>query len=204
MLLARQEKIMAAKRFPVEASHVMMFARAVGDYNPVYFDEESAKASEVGGIIAPPTFVQAAAQFDPDYGLRPRPSVPWFGSGKHPSGAMRSRASTPAPEGADASGAARAGGRGGGGGGGGGGLHAEQHYEYRRHLRPGDVLTAKSQPGRSWEKESRRAGKLKFRETITEYYDQNGELVIIARSVGMSTERVIEAPAKEPTAEEKR
>jgi acyl dehydratase len=188
----------AAKRFPIEASHVLMFARAIGDDNPVYSDEDKAKASEAGGIIAPPTFVQASAQFDPEYGLRPRPGVPWFGSGKHPSGLMRPRAE-PAP-GGDAGGAARAsgGGRGGGGGGGGGGgLHAEQHYEYLRHVRPGDVLTAKSRPGRTWEKESRRAGKLKFRETITEYYDQNGELVIIARGVGMSTERVIETPAKE-------
>jgi hypothetical protein len=188
----------AAKRFPVEASHVMMFARAIGDYNPVYHDEEQAKASEVSGLIAPPTFVQAAAQFDPDYGLRPRPGVPWFGSGKHPSGLMRPRTEPPAG-GGEAAGAARGGGRSGGGG---GGLHAEQHYEYRRHLRPGDVLTAKSLPGRSWEKESRRAGKLKFRESITEYYDQNGELVLIARSVGMTTERVIEAAAK-PDAQDK-
>jgi acyl dehydratase len=201
---------MAVKRFPIEASHVMMFARAIGDHNPVYLDEEKARASEVGGIIAPPTFVQAAAQFDPDYGLRPRPGVPWFGSGKHPSGAMRPRAAEPAAKeggGQDAGAAPRSSGDAGGGrarGGGGGGLHAEQHYEYRRHLRPGDVLTAKSQPGRTWEKESRRAGKLRFRETITEYYDQNGELVIIARGVGMSTERVIESPAKEAPAEERR
>jgi len=185
---------MAAKHFPIEASHVMMFARAIGDHNAVYVDADEAKASEVGGIIAPPTFVAAAAQFDPDYGLRPRPDVPWFGSGKHPSGAMRSRPA-PATGGGEAGAAARTAG---GGGGGGGGLHAEQHYEYHRHLRPGDVLTAKSRPGRTWEKESKRAGKLKFRETITEYYDQHGELVIVARGVGMSTERVIAAASKEP------
>jgi acyl dehydratase len=190
---------MAAKHFPIEASHVMMFARAIGDHNAVYLDAEKAKQSEVGGIIAPPTFVAAAAQFDPDYGLRPRPDVPWFGSGKHPSGMMRPRpaaAAAPAAEG-EGGGEARPAGRGGGGGGGGGGLHAEQHYEYHRHVRPGDVLTAKTRPGRTWEKESKRAGKLKFRETITEYFDQNGELVIVARGVGMSTERVIAAATKE-------
>jgi acyl dehydratase len=195
---------MAAKHFPIEASHVMMFARAIGDHNAVYLDAEKAKESEVSGIIAPPTFVAAAAQFDPDYGLRPRPDVPWFGSGKHPSGAMRPRpAAAPAAAEGEGGGAARAAGAtrgGGGGGGGGGGLHAEQHYEYHRHVRPGDVLTAKSRPGRTWEKESKRAGKLKFRETITEYYDQNGELVIVARGVGMSTERVI-AAAKESKAQ---
>jgi len=190
---------MAVKRFPVEASHIMMFARSVGDYNPVYFDEEQASAGEAGGIIAPPTFVQASAQFDPDYGLRPRPDGTWFGSGKHPSGMMRRPSAPPANAEApaeakdkaqaksEAKPAARR-----GGGGGGGGLHAEQHFEYHRHLRPGDVLTTKSRAGESWEKESKRAGKLVFNERITEFYDQNGELVITARSVGMRTERVID------------
>jgi acyl dehydratase len=47
---------MAVDRFPVEASHVMMFARAIGDPNPVYADAEQAAASEVGAIPARPTF----------------------------------------------------------------------------------------------------------------------------------------------------
>ena len=34
---------------------------------------EAAKQTEAGGIIAPPTFPQAVAQFDPDYPLRPKP-----------------------------------------------------------------------------------------------------------------------------------
>ena len=72
---------MAKITFPVEASHIMMFANAIGDTNPVYHDAEAAKQS-VGGIIAPPTFVQAVAQFDPDYFLRPKPGQKWFGSGK--------------------------------------------------------------------------------------------------------------------------
>ena len=38
------------------------------------------------------------------------------------------------------------------------GLHAEQHFEYHRHLRPGDVLRAETRPGKTWEKEGRRAG----------------------------------------------
>jgi hypothetical protein len=77
-------------------------------------------------------------------------------------------------------------------GGSAGGLHAEQHYPYHRHLKPGDVLSAVNTPGDSWEKESKRAGVLKFNESITEYRDQNGELVITARSVGVVTEKVIE------------
>ena len=75
------------------------------------------------------------------------------------------------------------------------GLHAEQHFEYHRHVQPGDVLRAETRPGKTWEKEGRRAGKLVFSETITEYRDQNGELVVTARSVGVRTERAPEAAA---------
>ena len=62
---------MAVKHFPVEAGHILTFARAIGDDNPVYRDEEAAVAAGLGGIIAPPTFVVAGAHFDPDYPLRP-------------------------------------------------------------------------------------------------------------------------------------
>ncbi len=170
---------MAVKRFPVEASHIMMFARAVGDENPIYYDEDYAKGTEPGCIIAPPTFVQASAQFDPDYPLRPRVGRPWFGSGKEPTGIQR-RESSGSGGGKRPSGAAA------------GGLHAEQHFEYHRQPRPGDVLTAESKPGKTWTKEGRRGGKLHFSESVTEYRDQNGELVVTARGVGVRTERVIE------------
>ena len=73
---------MAVDKFPVEASHIMMFARSVGDENKIYYDEEYAQDTEPGTIIAPPTFAQSSAQFDPDYFLRPKPGQPWFGSGK--------------------------------------------------------------------------------------------------------------------------
>ena len=69
-------------RFPVEAGHIMMFARALGETNPIYSDPDVAALSEFGKILAPPTFVQAGAQFNPAYPLRPRPGRPWFASGK--------------------------------------------------------------------------------------------------------------------------
>jgi hypothetical protein len=159
---------MAAEKFPIEAGHIMLFARAIGDANRIYYDEDYAKNTEVGSVIAPPTFVQASAQFDPDYRLRPKIGEPWFGSGKEPTGVQR------------------------GSSGGGTGLHAEQHYEYHRHPKPGDVLTVTVKPGNTWEKQGRRAGKLIFTETITEYRDQQGELVVTARSVGVRTERPVE------------
>jgi hypothetical protein len=70
---------MAVERFPVERGHVMMFARAIGDYNPAYVAEEAA--------IAPPTFVFADMHYDPDCDLRPQPDRPWPGSGKAPTSA---------------------------------------------------------------------------------------------------------------------
>ena len=84
---------MAVERFPVEESHILMFARSIGDPNPVYSDLEYAAASEVGGIAAPPTFVQASAQFDPDYFLRPKIGEDWFGSGKEATGIKKKEGS---------------------------------------------------------------------------------------------------------------
>ena len=159
---------MTIEKFPVEAGHIMLFARAVGDANPIYYDANHAKTTEPGTIIAPPTFVQASAQFDPEYRLRPKIGQPWFGSGKEPTGVPQ------------------------GSGGGGTGLHAEQHYEYHRHPRAGEVLTATVKPGNTWEKEGRRAGKLIFTETITEYRDQHGDLVVTARGLGVRTERPVD------------
>ncbi|MDG2024460.1 MAG: MaoC family dehydratase N-terminal domain-containing protein [Actinomycetota bacterium] len=173
---------MAVDHFPVEASHILMFARAIGDTNPIYHDESHAAGTEVGSIIAPPTFAQASAQFDPDYFLRPKAGQKWFGSGGTASGIIggeKKEASNSEGEEKESGSAA-------------GGLHAEQHFTYHRHLKPGDVLTAETKPGESWEKESKRAGVLKFSESITEYRDQDGELVVTARGVGVVTEKVIE------------
>ncbi len=166
---------MAVDRFPVEASHILMFARAIGETNPVYADADYAAGTEVGGIIAPPTFVQASAQFDPDYFLRPKPGQAWFGSGGEPTGVKREK-----KEG-EGSGAAA------------GGLHAEQHYEYHRHPKPGDVLTGTVREGRTWTKEGKRGGRLHFSESIIEYRDQRGELVVTATGVGVRTENVVES-----------
>jgi acyl dehydratase len=157
-------------QFPVEAGHIMLFARAAGDPNPVYSDPDHLKTRQAGGIVAPPTFAQSSAQWDPNYPLRPRLGEPWFGSGASPSGVVTDNR---AP--------------------GGGGLHAEQHFEYLRTVRPGDVLTVSTRPGETWEKQGRRGGKLIFSEQITEYRDADGELVVRARGVAVRPEKVVEA-----------
>ncbi len=154
-------------RMPVEASHIMMFARSIGDSNPIYYDQAYADKKGTKGIIAPPTFARAVSQFDPDYELRPRENEKWFGSGKTSTG-IQNKAKTS------------------------GGLHAEQHFEYHKNLKPGDQLTVRSRAGETWEKDSKRAGRLKFSETIQEFWDQDGELVITMRSVVVHTEKPVE------------
>jgi hypothetical protein len=158
------------ERFPVEEGAIVLFARAVGDPNPVYSDAGYAATTEVGGLIAPPTFIQSSAHFEPDYPLRPKLGERWFGSGRAPTG-------RPPGGSSGGSGASKRG----------TGLHAEQEYEYHRPLRPGDILTSQNRPGKRWEKQGR-SGQLVFSETITEYRDQEGDLVVTARSVGVMTE----------------
>jgi acyl dehydratase len=158
---------MSAARFPVEAGHVLTFARSIGDDNPVYRDPEHAAASEVGGLIAPPTFTSASAQWDPDWPLRPKPDQKWFGSASGP-GTMPT---------------------------GGGGLHAEQHFTYHRTVRVGDVLSSTARPGNTWEKTGR-SGTLRFSEQVVEFRDADGELVVTARSVGVERQPLKEEDAR--------
>ena len=145
--------------FPVEATHIMMFRRSIGDY--------SVPDTGLEDAAAPPTFPRAVAQFDPDYFLRIKSGEAWFGSGATPSGVAGKPPSS-------------------------GGLHAEQHFEFERPVRPGDVLSVTERQGEMWEKESKRAGKLLFAERIMEYRDQGGELVCTSRSVSVKTERPVD------------
>jgi hypothetical protein len=64
----------AARRFPVEAGHVLAFTRALGAADP-----DGGLPDE--GEVVPLTFAIADAQFDPEYPLRPRAGTPWHGSG---------------------------------------------------------------------------------------------------------------------------
>lgn len=153
---------MSTVRVPVEEGMILLFARAIGDPNPVYTDAESAAAIEFGGLIAPPTYIQVAAQFDPDYEYRPRLSQPWMGSGRNPTGRPESLSEGTL-------------------------LHAEQHFEYHRPLRPGDVLTASRIGGSTWSKEGR-SGMLFFSESITDYRTQDGELAVRSRMVVVTPE----------------
>lgn len=144
---------MPVESFPIEAGHVLMFRRAVGYPDP----EDGVGLGDVE--YAPPTFLQAASHFDPDWKMRPNSRDEWWGSAKGPG--------TAPPLG--------------------GGLHAEQHYEYHRPVRVGDVLSASVRDGAQWEKQGR-SGTLKFAESITEFRDQHGELVATVRGVAVRRE----------------
>jgi len=43
--------------YEIEKGMIRKFALAIGDPNPLWQDEEYARASQYGGIIAPPTFI---------------------------------------------------------------------------------------------------------------------------------------------------
>ena len=166
----REEDIVI--EFPIERGHIMMFARSVGDPNPIYSDPQYAKLSDIGHVIAPPTFVQASAQFDPHYSLRPRLGEPWVGSTVTSSGDVdrRSNVVDDAPRTDKCT-----------------SLHAEQHYVFNRHVVAGETLFATARPGTTWQREGRRGGTLTFTETYTDYRDASGEIAITARSVGVRT-----------------
>ena len=170
---------MAEFKFPVDASQIMLFARSVGDNNPIYHDAEYAKGTEPAGVVAPPTFVQASSQYDPRFALRPVIGEPWFGSGKEATG-LKPKAKKAGDGEKKSSGgdSARM-------------LHAEQQYVYHKPIRPGDDLTVSTKRGKSWEKEGRRGGTMSFSEVITEYRDQSGELVVTATSVGVTTGKAV-------------
>jgi hypothetical protein len=158
-------------RFPIEAGQVLAFARAIGDQDPQYARVADTEASDLADVVPPPTYVQASAHFDPEYPLRPRPGARWFGSGRGPGEAGEETRRM---------------------------LHAEQHFEYHRPLRVGDVLTAEVTQGGTWERTGRRGGKLTFTELITVYSDAAGDPVVTARAVVAVTEK---APTTKTAAE---
>ena len=157
--------------FHVDRTAILNFAAAIGETSPIYWDAASAAGTPLGDVIAPPTFGVAAAHWNPNFGLRGTRKIP-------------PRVEPPASD---------ANPRGGGGGGSlARVLHGEQRFEYHKPMQPGMKLRVTTRPGKSWEKEGKKGGKLKFTETVSEYRDESGELVLVATSVGVLTEKAVE------------
>jgi acyl dehydratase len=62
---------------PVEVGAIHQFCRAIGEAHPLHRSAEAAQAAGFAHIVAPPTFVVVADQYDPDFPRRPRPGEPW-------------------------------------------------------------------------------------------------------------------------------
>lgn len=147
---------MTTLRFPVGATDLMLFARAIG--------EPKAATTDFSTAIAPPTFTISNLQFVPKYRLRPEPGVQWIGSGRADTGLDP-----------DA-----------GAGEFGSGLHAEQEFEYLRPVRAGMVLLVDSAAGATWAKARRDGGHLAFSEQVSEFRDESdGSLVQRSRQVAV-------------------
>lgn len=155
-------------RFPVEAGAIAAFARAIGDQDPRWYDEDSPAARQHGGICAPPTFSASVAHYDPDWPYRPNPDIEWHGSG--------ATDGSPAPASRNSDGTS---------------LHAEQHYDFVRPLRAGDILQVRRELGKSWQKESTRAGLMTFEEEITRFDDADGTPVLVSTRVIVVTSRPV-------------
>lgn len=52
------------RRFEVTARDIKRFAQAIGETNPLHSDEEFARGTRYGGIVAPPLFCQAMTYED--------------------------------------------------------------------------------------------------------------------------------------------
>ena len=165
-------RVMAIEQFPIEAGHVLMFARAIGDPNPDLRRRRRRGRFRGGGDP------RAAHVRDRQRPVRPRlPAAPEARAAVvrvRPRGHRREADRAVGRESED-------------GGGGGTSLHAEQHYEYHRPLVVGDVLHARGRNGETVG-EAGRSGTLKFTELITEYLDASDEVVITARTVAVLTE----------------
>lgn len=156
--------------FYVDRTGILLFASALGETNPIYWDEDAAKGTNLGGVIAPPTFAISSAHWNPDYALK---------------GVRRIPAPKPKPVAPRSAG-------------GGGGmniarvLHGEQRFEYYKPLRPGMKLTVTTKPGKTWSKEGKKGGRMNFSESVSELRDEQGELVVVATGVGIVTEKAVE------------
>ena len=57
----------APRSSDIEKGAIIKFAQAIEDDNPVYNDEQAARESRYGGLIAPPTFLRSVGVDRPEY-----------------------------------------------------------------------------------------------------------------------------------------
>ena len=138
--------------FEVEKEPIKRFADSIDDPNPLYWDEEYAKKSRYGSLIAPPGFI----------------SIPWNtrakGGETSPDPRTELRAALRKVGYVNP-----------------GGIDAGIEYEFFNPVRAGDTITASSVIKDIFEREGK-TGKMSFTINETTYTNQNGDLVAKARS----------------------
>ncbi|MEA2624913.1 MAG: hypothetical protein QOD06_958 [Candidatus Binatota bacterium] len=71
-------------------------------------------------------------------------------------------------------------------------LHGGQEFEYRKPVYAGDRLTATGRVADVYKKPGKRGGEMTFAVLETEYKNQNGEVVLVARSTLIETAKAVE------------
>ena len=146
--------------FQIEREAIRRFADSVGDSNPLYWDEEYAKKSKYGSIIAPPGIICA----------------PWYASRPSPWGA---RDEAPKEAALGGPNMAKAGyGR---------VLDGGVEWEFFTAVKAGDTITAENTIKDIMEREGR-SGKMAFVIRETTYTNQNGEIVAKTRGTSVHPE----------------
>lgn len=136
-------------RDPVNLPMIRHLTDALGDRNPVYTDEEFAKRSVHGGIVAPATSLQVWTM----QGLVPRDTEPDPDNAQHRLMSM-----------VDAEGYV-------------GVVATNCEQTYHRYLRPGDLLTVSSQVESITGPKQTALGEGFFITTLQTYRDRSGEVV---------------------------
>ncbi len=145
-------KSIGTSTFQVEREPIRRFADAVGDSNPLYWDEEYARKSRYGAIIAPPGLI----------------CTPWYARRSVPWGSRE----TSAPEIISGPDMAKAGyGR---------LLDGGAEWELLLPVKAGDIITAETKVKDIIEREGK-SGKMAFTIRETTYTNQTGKVVARAR-----------------------
>jgi len=141
---------------PTTELEIMNYCHAVGDLNPLYIDKEAAEKGPYGGIIAPPLCVPIPGVMRPS-DLR-EDGLP----------APKGNANWQPPLKTTRS------------------MAGGTETEFGVPIRPGDMLTSRSKIADIFERTGRSGSRLVFVVTETVTTNQNGEVVSISRSTGIS------------------
>ena len=147
--------------YEIEKGMIKRFAQTIEDPNPLFYDEEYAKNTSYGGIIAPPIFLfewnhHSAFPTETSFTPGTKDTTPVFDRDKAPLYWGR----------------------------------AQNEYEIFEPLRPGDVIHCRSRVADAYEKQTK-AGPMVFLVGETIYTNQHGVLLGIHRETMFATPKAV-------------